>query len=193
MRLWGGIMANTVGEPSHGAEHAEPAEGAHDSADFLVLGEEAPLSEENFPVGVAGADQRQGRGARVGHVGADVRKVFEEPEDGKGEARGFALPEETGGAEERHEQFTQGSSEDRDGLAKPAEEEMPALVDDQIDKVGKQESGMIKEGVEKKQRVGAEPRNAGTARNRLPIAELFFEESHSSKRNKCGSANKVDR
>src|ERR1700687_3795559 len=131
MRLWGGIMANTVGEPGHRGEHAEPTEGTHDSAAVLVLGEEPPLCEENFPVGVAGANQGQGRGARVSHVGADVREVFKEPEDGKGEASRFALPEETGGAEKRHEQFSEGSSEDHDGLTEPAEEEMPAFVDDQ--------------------------------------------------------------
>src|SRR6266404_5657815 len=125
------VVTEAVGQPGHGGEHAEPAEGAHDSADFLILSEEAPLSEENRPVAFLRADQGQGRGARVGHVGADVGKVFEEPEDGKGEAGGFALPEESGGAEERDEQLAEGSAEDHDGVAEPTEKEMPALVDDQ--------------------------------------------------------------
>src|ERR1700726_790467 len=50
------VVAEAVGQPGHGCEHAEPADRADDAADFLVLGEEAPLGEENFPVGVAGAD-----------------------------------------------------------------------------------------------------------------------------------------
>ena len=129
-------MANAAGEPGHGGKHAEPAEGAHDSADFLVLGEEAPLSEENRPVTFLRADQGQGCGTRIGHVGADVGKVFEEPEDGKSEAGRFALPEESGRAEERDEQFAEGSSENHDGVTEPTEKEMPALVDDQIDEIG---------------------------------------------------------
>src|SRR6266436_2064836 len=189
----GRAEARSVGKPGHGGEHAEPAEGAHDSADFLVLGKEAPLSEKNRPVTFLRADQGQGRGACVGHVSADVGKVFEEPEDGKGEAGGFALPEETGSAEERHEQFAESSPEDHDGVAEPTEKEMPALVDDQIDEIGEQKSGAIKEGVEKKQRVGAEPGDPGAARNRLPLTEFFFEEGLSAKRNKCGSANKANR
>jgi len=99
------VEARSVGKPGHGGEHAEPAEGAHDSADFLVLGEETPLGEENFPVGIAGADQGQCGGARVGHAGTDVGKVFKKPEAGKRKADGFALPEEINGTQERHEQF----------------------------------------------------------------------------------------
>jgi len=156
-------MAETVGEPGHGGEHAEPAEGAHDSADFLVLGEEAPLAEENFPVGVAGADQRQGCGAGVCHVGADIGEIFEEPEAAKSEAGGFALPEEIDGAQEGHEQFTQRSAENHDGIAEPTEEEMPALVDDQIDEIQEEKSGAVGEGVKEEECVKAEPGNSRAA------------------------------
>src|SRR5207244_6770357 len=107
------VEACPVGETGDGGEQTEPAEGAHDSADFLVLGVEAPLREKNRPVTFLRADQGQSRGACVGHVGADVGKVFEEPEDGKGEAGRFALPEESGGTEERDEQFAEGSSENQ--------------------------------------------------------------------------------
>jgi len=87
-------MADAVGQPGGGGEHAEKAEGAHGGADFLVLGEEAPLGEEDGPVAVLGADEGQGCGAGVGHVGADVGEIFEEPEGAKGKAGGFALAEE---------------------------------------------------------------------------------------------------
>ncbi len=146
----GRVEARSVGKPSDDGEHAEPAEGAHDSADSLVLGEKAPLGEENFPVGVAGADQGQGCGAGVGHVGADVGKVFEEPEAGKSKAGGFPLPKEIDGAEERHEQFAQRSPKNRDGVTEPTEEKMPAFVNDQIDEIEEQESGVVRECVEEK-------------------------------------------
>jgi len=66
-----------------------------------------PLGEENFPVGVAGADEGQGGGAGIGHVGTDVGEIFEEPEAAKSEGGGFTLPEEIDSAQEGHEQFAE--------------------------------------------------------------------------------------
>jgi len=99
-------MPEAEDEPGDRREHAEVAEGAHDCADFLVLGEDAPPSEENGPVAFIGADERQNGGSSIGHVSADVREVFEEPEDREGEAGGFALEEKVGGAEQRDDEFT---------------------------------------------------------------------------------------
>ena len=178
-------MANAGGEPGDGGEHAEVAEGAHGGADFLVLGEEAPLGEENFPVGVAGADQGQGCGAGVGHVGADVGKIFEEPEAAKSEASDFALPEEIEGAQKRHEQFAEGSAKNHNGVAKPTEEEMAAFVDDQIDEIQEEKSGAVGEGVEKEQGVEAEPGDSREAGDGFPGAEFFFEEGHLLQRSKA--------
>src|SRR5712692_299057 len=128
-------MARSVGQPRRGGEHAEIAEGAHGGADFLVVSEESPLGEEDGPVAVFGADEGQCGGAGVGHVGADVEEIFEEPEDAKSEAGGFALPEEIRGAEERDKEFNEGSAENHDGVAEPTEEKVSAFVDDQIDVV----------------------------------------------------------
>jgi hypothetical protein len=36
------------------------------------------------PVALVAIDERDGASARIGHVGADVKKVFEEPEDREG-------------------------------------------------------------------------------------------------------------
>ena len=91
-------MANAVGQPGHGGEHAEPAQGAHDCADFLVLGEESPLAKENGPVALLRAHQGQCRTACVGHVAADVGKILEQPVGAECEAGGFALAEEIDGA-----------------------------------------------------------------------------------------------
>ena len=44
------VLAETVGEPEADDEHAEIAEDAHGGADFLVLGQEVPLGEEDGPV-----------------------------------------------------------------------------------------------------------------------------------------------
>ena len=73
-------MAEAVGEPAHGDEHAEVAEGAHGRTDFLVLGKEAPLGEEDGPVALFGANEGQGGGAGVGHISSDVGEIFEEPD-----------------------------------------------------------------------------------------------------------------
>ena len=48
-----------------------------------------PLSEEDFPVAVPGADEGERAGASVGHVRADIEKVFEEPECAEGDAGGI--------------------------------------------------------------------------------------------------------
>jgi len=41
----------------------------------------------------------------IGHVGADVEEVFEEPEAREGDLSGFAFPPEIGGAKERDQEF----------------------------------------------------------------------------------------
>jgi hypothetical protein len=128
---------------------------------------------------------------RVGHVRADVGKVFEEPETAKGESGGFPHPEKIKGAEERNEQFSERSAEDHDGVAEPTEEEMAAFVDDQIDVVENEKAGTISERVKKEESVEAEPGDTGAARDRFPFAELVFEEGHLVKRNKRGSGGKV--
>src|SRR5260370_9289250 len=97
------------------------AEGTHDAADFLVLGEETPLGEENGPVALIGADQRQDGGASVGHVRADVGEIFEEPEDAEGETDGFALEAKRGGAAQGDYGFAKGTSEDVQRLRATAE------------------------------------------------------------------------
>src|SRR5258708_30098738 len=140
-------MPEAEDEPGDRREHAEIAEGAHDCADFLVLGEEPPLGEENGPIAFVRADQRQDGGAGVSHVGTDVGEIFEKPEAAKSEACGFSLEEEVGGAEQRDDEFTKGSSEDVDGFAEPTKEEVAAFVDDQIGIVEKEEARAAGEGV----------------------------------------------
>jgi hypothetical protein len=143
------IAAEAVGEPGDGGEHAEVAEDADGGADFLVQGQEAPLGEENFPVGVSRANKGQCGGAGVGHVGTDVGEIFEEPEDAEGETGGFALKEKVGGAEQGDEEFAEGSAEDADGVAEPTEEEVAAFVDDEIDVIEDEEASAAGHGVEK--------------------------------------------
>jgi len=50
-------LVGAEGEPGDGGE---PAEGAGGVADLDVLGEDVPLGEEDFPIVVAGADEREG-------------------------------------------------------------------------------------------------------------------------------------
>src|SRR5260370_16666411 len=102
-------------------------------------------------MGQTGGNLRTGRAAGVGHVGADVGEIFEEPEGAKSEAGGFALPEEVDGAQERNEKFAEGSAENHDGVAEPTEEEVAAFVDEQIGVVEDEESGAVSEGVGKEE------------------------------------------
>ncbi len=139
------------------------------------MGEESPLGEEDGPVALVGADEGQSRIAGVGHVGADVREIFEEPEAAEGEADGFALAEEIDGAQERNEEFSEGATENHDGVAEPTEEEVAAFVNDQIDVVEDEESGAVGEGVEKEEGVETEPSNSRATGDGLPGAKLFFE------------------
>jgi len=53
--LGGSVGAEAVGEPNDGGEHAEVAEDTYGGANFLVLGEKAPLGEEDGPVALVGA------------------------------------------------------------------------------------------------------------------------------------------
>ncbi len=184
-------MPEAEDEPGDRREHAEVPESANDAADFLVLGEETPLGEENGPVAFIGADQRQDGGAGVGHVGADVRKIFEEPENAEGETGGFALEEKVGGAEQRDDEFTKGSSEDVDGLAEPTKEEVAAFVDDQIGIVENEKAGTVGEGVEEEKSVETEPSDSREAGDGFPIAEFVFEKGHLGKGNKRDSDGKA--
>src|SRR5260370_1417590 len=123
-----------------------------------------------------GGNFRTRRAAGVGHVGADVGEIFEEPEGAKSEGGGFALAEEIDGAQERNEEFSEGAAENHDGVAEPTEEEVAAFVDDQIDVIEDEESGAVGQGVEKEKGVEAEPGDSGETGNGLPPANLSFHE-----------------
>ena len=87
--------------------------------------------------------------------------------------------------------FAQRSAENHDGVAEPTEEEMPALVDNQIDVIEDEKSGTVSEGIEKEKSVEAEPADSGTAGDGLPVAEFFFEKGHWGKRSKRHAGGKV--
>src|SRR6266567_1538885 len=178
MRLWRGIAADPVGQPHDDCNHSKPSQSTRESADFLVLGKEAPLGEKNGPVAFLGADEGQRRAACVGHVGADIGEIFEEPEAAKGEAGGFALPEEINCAQQWHKQFGKRAAENHDGIAEPTEEEMSAFVDDQIDVIEDEKSGAVSEVIEEEKYVKTKPGNPGATRNRFPFSEFVFEEGH---------------
>jgi hypothetical protein len=183
-RFYCSVVADAVGQPGDGSEHSEPAQSTHEAADFLILGKQSPLSEKNRPVALLRADERQGGRASVGHVGADVGKIFKEPKTAESEAGRFPLPEEVRSAQRRNEQFAERAAENHDGVAEPAKEKMPALVDDQIDVVEDEKPRTISEGIKKKERVKAEPGNPAEARNGLPLTELVFKEVHFAKSSK---------
>ena len=178
MRLWRGIAADPVGQPHDDCNHSKPSQSAHSPSNFLILKKQTPLPEKNRPVAFLGADEGQRRAACVGHVGADIGEIFEESEAAKGEAGGFALPEEINCAQQRHKQFGKRAAENHDGIAEPTEEEMSAFVDDQIDVIEDEKSGAVSEGIEEEKYVETKPGNPGATQNRFPFSEFVFEECH---------------
>jgi len=143
-------------------------------ADLLVVGQEIPLREEDSPIAFVAANQGLRSSARIRHVSADIRKVFEKPEHAKGESGGLPVPEKVGGAEQRDNQFAERSAQDADGVAKPTEEKMAGFVNHQVGEIEKEEAGSIGEGVKEKETIEHEPGNARDARNWFPVAELIF-------------------
>src|SRR5713101_1661504 len=190
MRLWRGIAADPVGQPHDDCNHSKPSQSTRESADFLVLGEEAPPGEKNGPVARFGANERQSGGACVGHVGANVRKVFKEPKAAESKAGRFPLPEEINCAQQRHKQFSKRAAQNHDGIAEPTEKEVTTLVDDQIDEIQDEKPGTISERIEEEKYVKTKPGNPGATRNRFPFSEFVFEEDHWPKRSKWASAEK---
>ena len=100
------IGVDAEGQPGDGGEHTEPAKLAGEVADLLVVEQDTPLLEQDGPVTFVGIDEWKDQGAGVGHVGPDIEKILEEPEESKGEAVGLAVEKEKRGAQERNEEFT---------------------------------------------------------------------------------------
>jgi len=173
------IAINAIGEPGDDSEHAEPAELTGEVADLLVVVQNSPLSEKNGPVTFVAIDERESGGTCIGHVGTDVEEIFEEPEEGKGQAIGLALKKEVGGTEKRRNEFTQSAAEDHDGVAKGAEERMASFVDGQVGEVEEEKAGGVAPSVEEKEKIerqaNAAP-DAGDAGPLLGAVERKFHE-----------------
>jgi len=137
-----------------------------------VVGEDVPLGEEDFPVVVAGADEGQRQRAGVGHVCADVEKIFEEPEGAEGGAAGFAFDEEIRKTGERGDEFGESAAENVHSVAERAEERMAGFVDGEIGEVDEKEIGGVEGGVEEEERVEEEPGDAGGFGDGFPFAEV---------------------
>src|SRR6476660_3097789 len=118
-----------------------------------------PLGKENGPVTFVAADQGQRGGAGIGHVDADVEKIFEEPEGTEGGAVGLAPEEKVGGAGQRNDEFEERAAEDHQGVSpavfaaatENAEEWMASFVDHEVDEIGDQKLRAAQHGVEKEQ------------------------------------------
>src|SRR4029077_2657215 len=101
-----------------------------------------------------------------------------------------ASKEEVRRAEERHEELPEGSAKNHDGFAEPAEKQVPALVNHQIDVIEKEKSAAVQCSVQEKERIEADPANSSGTRNRLPCTEVSFEQRHKPQSNKGESAAK---
>lgn len=172
------IVINAIGEPGDYGEHAEPAELAGEVADFLVLEKDAPFGEEDGPIAFIGIDNRADEGAGVGHVGADIKKVFEEPEEGEGQAIGLALEEEKGGTEKRDDEFTQSAAHNHEGVTAPAECGMTDFVDGEIGVVEEEEAGIVTPSVEQEEEIEREDDATADAGNAGPVVGAIERKVH---------------
>src|SRR3990170_2914943 len=170
-------QAGAAHEPSDGCQHPQPAQSANEAGDERVLPKEAEAGENQVPIVVsafatAGGDQRQQLPAGVGHIGGGVEEVLEEKEGGEGGAGGVALEEEIDAERQRRQQLQQRPAPDTEPVAQPAEEQVPGLVDDEVDVVNQQEAITVGERVQQEQGVEHQPRRQRRSRHRLPV---FFQ------------------
>src|SRR5271165_4869405 len=142
-----GAAIGAIGKPGGGGEHPEPAEKPEGVADSLVVEEEIPLAEEEQPIAGFGADEGQGVHAGVGHVGADVEEILEEPEGREGNAVGLALKKEIDGAGGGNDELEERAPEKHEGVAEKTEKRMAGFVDHEIDEIGEEEVGSVGVGV----------------------------------------------
>ena len=140
-----------------------------------------PVAEEESPVADVAVDEGKAFGTGVFHVGADVEKIFEEPEGGEGEAIRLTLEIEVDGAEKWDEKFTERAAEEHEGVPTPGEKEMAGLVDHEVDEIGKEEAGGVAEGVEEEERVREEPGDACIARDGVPVFGFGEGERHGTR------------
>ena len=137
------VAIGAVGKEGEGCGHAEPAQSADELANLQIEREKIPLAEEEGPVTDFGIDEREGAGAGVLHVGADIEEVLEKPESGESEAISLAMEIKVDGAEEWNEKLAERAAEKHEGVAAPGKEEMAGFVDHEIDEVGKEEAGGV--------------------------------------------------
>ena len=147
--------------------------------DLRVAEHKIPLSEEDFPVAVAGADKKKRASASVGHVSADVEKVFKEPERAEGGTGRFAAEEEIGGAGKWDDEFEERATEDHKRMAEAgfpaaaenAEEWVSGFVDHEIGVVQEEKTGMVTCSVEKEYEIEADGDQRDRTRNGLPFIQ----------------------
>jgi hypothetical protein len=181
---------DAVNQPGDGGDHSDPADVARDGTNRSIVVQDSPLCEQHGPIVFTAAEKRQRLVASIGHVSADIRKVFEKPECRKGKTGSFASKEEIRRAEERHEELPEGSAKNHYRFAEPTEKEVPAFMNHQIDVIEKEKPAAVQRSVEEKERIEAEPADSSETGNRLPYTEAIFEKHHKPQGNKGESAAK---
>ena len=181
-----GRAPSAEGEPSHGSDHAAPTNEARGLTDGNVITKPSPLAEKDVPIMIAGADKRKCEGASVGHVRANVKKIFKKPKRTKPDSGGFAFKEKNCEARERSNQFEERAAEDHQRIPETAliragentEDWVSSFVDKEIGEINEEKIGGVNCGVNKENKVGDEPGNAGDAGHGFPFVEVAGEREH---------------
>lgn len=156
-------------------------------ADFLVIEKHTPLPKENGPIALIGIDEGKDEGACVGHVGADVEKIFEEPEEREGQAVGLAVKKEKSGAQKRDQELTERAAENHKGVPEVAEEGMAGFVDDKVGVIEEEEAGIVAPGVEQEEKVEGEANAAAKTGNTRPVIGAIEGKFHKKSVTAAGS------
>lgn len=171
------IVNDPKNEPPHCSEHAQPADAPREMADFLIVIEDAPLGEENGPITFVGVDERKRERTGVCHIRANIKEIFEEPENGEGKAVGLAMIEKEGGTKSRDNQFAKSAAEDHKRVTKPAEEGVAGFVNDQVGVIEEEEAGGVAPGVQQEENVERDDDGAAEAGDASPVVGAVHEES----------------
>ncbi len=137
--------------------------------DSLVVWQDIPLGKKDGPVTFVTIDEWKDEGAGIGHIGADIEEIFEEPKEGEGQAVSLAVIEKESGTESGHDQFAEGSAQDHERVAEVTEERMAGFVNDKIGEIEKEEAGSVAPGVEKEEDIAGEDYGATDAGDAGPV------------------------
>src|SRR5690242_5906858 len=124
------------------------------AADSLIVREDAEVAEQERPIVLAPADERQLLGPRIAYVYGNIPAVLRDPPQGNRRRMAIHSPREIPDEGRRHDELKERPAREADHETERIEDEMPRLVNGEID------------GIEETPRVGVPHERDGVQRER---------------------------